>query len=96
MIIPISNVANYVQDLQPQFRVLFMHVINNKVPKTLNQKSLILHHMFAFPWHFFMVNDNNKVIPTILQNMCSEICHSIFQTYNYGNITKKKERCDHI
>jgi hypothetical protein len=28
---------NYVQDLQPQFRVLFMHLINNKVPKTIAQ-----------------------------------------------------------
>jgi hypothetical protein len=28
---------NYVQDLQSQFKVLFMHVINNKVPKTITQ-----------------------------------------------------------
>jgi hypothetical protein len=42
-----------------------------------------------FPCNFFMVNDSNKVIPTIIQNMCNEICHFIFQTYNHGNITKK-------
>jgi hypothetical protein len=27
----------YVQNLQPQFWVLFMHVINNKIPKTITQ-----------------------------------------------------------
>ncbi len=47
--------------------------------------------MFSFPWHFFMVNDNNKVIPIVTQNMFNEIFHSIFQTYNYGNITKKRK-----
>ncbi len=47
--------------------------------------------MFSFPWHFFMVNDSNKVIPIITQNMHSEICHFVFQTYNYGNITKKRK-----
>jgi hypothetical protein len=44
--------------------------------------------MFSFPWHFFMVNDSNKVIPIITQNMHSEIWHFVFQTYNYGNINK--------
>jgi hypothetical protein len=25
----------------------------------LELKVLIPHHMFSFPWHFFMVNDSN-------------------------------------
>jgi hypothetical protein len=44
-----------------------------------------------FPFALFMINDSNKVIPIIAQNMCNEICHSVFQTYNYDNITKKRK-----
>jgi hypothetical protein len=40
-----------------------------KIQLTLTLKSLIFHQMFFFPWHFFMVNDSNKMTSTITQNV---------------------------
>jgi hypothetical protein len=57
----------------------------------LELKVFYFHHMFSFPLHFFMINDSNKVIHTITQDMHSEICQFFFQTYNYGNITQKRK-----
>jgi hypothetical protein len=48
-----------------------------KTQLTLNQKLWIPHHMLFFPLHFFIVNDINKVPPTIVQTMCYVISHFV-------------------
>ncbi len=44
----------------------------------------------VFPLTFFLVNDGNKPDAILCQIMHCVICHSIYQSYNVYNTTKKK------
>jgi hypothetical protein len=43
------------------------------------------------PLTFFVVNDGNKLNHILFQTMHYVICHSICQSYNVGNTTKRKK-----
>jgi hypothetical protein len=48
-----------------------------KIQLSFNQKAWIPHSRTSLPWHFSMVNDDNKPNPTLSQTMCYIICHTI-------------------
>jgi hypothetical protein len=35
--------------------------------------------MLFFPWHFFVVNDGNKLNPILPQTMHYVVCHFVYQ-----------------
>jgi hypothetical protein len=51
-------------------------------------------HVF-FPFTFFMINDSNKVIHTITQNMVMMFA-ILFSKLHLWQYHPKKEKCDHI
>ncbi len=48
-----------------------------KAQFSMNKKVGILHSRTFLPWHFFVVNDDNKCNPTFFQTMHCTICHYI-------------------
>jgi len=62
-----------------------------KIQLTLQQKAWVPHSRFSPPWHFFIVNDDNKLDLIRLQTMWCVICHSISQAYTSNNTIKKKK-----
>jgi hypothetical protein len=62
-----------------------------KAQLILNQKAWVLHHKLFFPWHFFMVNDCNKLYTIMLQTMHCVICHLVCQSSSADNTTKRRK-----
>jgi hypothetical protein len=48
-----------------------------KASLNMNKKVGILHNRTFLPWHFFVVNDDNKCNPTFFQTMHCTIFHYI-------------------